>query len=247
MSGRPADILVVIPARYTSTRFPGKVLAPLHGKPLILHVHDRLAGAAGLSEVVVATDDARVADAVRAHGGHVVMTSPDHESGTDRVAEVARGREADIVVNVQGDEPLIEPALVREVAAALKRDAGADMATARRPVTAPEHLADPNVVKVVCDKRGRALYFSRAAIPHTRDAAGGLAAWQHVGIYAYRRDFLLAFAAWPPTPLEQREKLEQLRALEHGCAISVIDTRYESIGVDTPADLRRVEQQLAET
>lgn len=247
MSGRPADILAVIPARYASTRFPGKVLAPLHGKPLVLHVYDRLAGAAGLSEVLVATDDEHVAEVVRTHGGRVAMTSAGHESGTDRVAEVARGSEAEIVVNVQGDEPLIDPALVVEVAAALERDAGAHMATARRRLSEPEQLADPNIVKVVCDERGRALYFSRAPIPHTRDAGAALDAWQHIGIYAYRRDFLLAFAAWPPTPLEQREKLEQLRALEHGCAISVIDTHYESIGVDTPADLQRVERQLAET
>jgi 3-deoxy-manno-octulosonate cytidylyltransferase (CMP-KDO synthetase) len=247
MSAGSAEILVVIPARYASTRFPGKVLAPLHGKPLVLHAYDRLREAPALAEVIVATDDERVVDVVHAHGGEVALTAPEHASGTDRVAEVARARNADIVVNVQGDEPLVDPALVLEVAGALAGNPDADMATARRRITSREHLDDPNVVKVVCDGAGRALYFSRAPIPHPRDAADeGSAAWQHIGLYAYRRDFLLEFATWPPTPLEQCEKLEQLRALEHGRTIMVVDTMYESIGVDTPADLERVEHQLAE-
>lgn len=242
-------VLAVIPARFASTRFPGKVLAPIAGKPLVVHVYERTRRASTVSETVVATDDARVAEALRPYDVPVVMTQPDHPSGTDRVAEVARESDATVVVNVQGDEPLIDPHTIDATVRPLLETNGFDMATARRRLTDPERIANPNVVKVVCDKRGRALYFSRSPIPHVRDEADRAAAreacyWQHIGLYAYRREFLLAYAQMEPTSLERLEKLEQLRALENGYAIAVVETEYESIGVDVPDDLQRVQERL---
>lgn len=246
--GNSADVIAVIPARYASTRFPGKMVAPLAGKPLVQHTYERTLRAERVGEVCVATDDARVADALAPYGTRVVMTRADHPSGTDRIAEVVEEMQARIVVNVQGDEPLIDPHTIDEVVAALDSDPESVMATAARAISDPDAIQDPNVVKVVTDATGRALYFSRAPIPYERDADGGpgkgVSHWHHVGLYAYRRDFLLEFAQMAPSTLEQIEMLEQLRALENGYAIRVVETRYESIGVDTPEDLERVRSML---
>jgi 3-deoxy-manno-octulosonate cytidylyltransferase (CMP-KDO synthetase) len=241
----------VIPARFASTRLPGKPLADIGGRPMIRHVYERVA-AAGAEEVIVATDDARVQQACSAFGADVQMTSPSHLSGTDRLAEVAarRGwREADVVVNVQGDEPLLPPALVRQVAALLNADPGADIATLGTPVVSIEEFLDPAVVKVVRRADGRALYFSRAPIPwHRDDAPAGVAtqrnfagALRHLGLYAYRVGALQRLAAAAPSALELAEKLEQLRALSLGMAITVGEAlERPGPGVDTPGDLERV-------
>ena len=246
---------VVIPARYGSTRLPGKALLPIAGKPMIQWVHERTCRS-GAREVLIATDDARIADAARAFGANVVMTAATHSSGTDRIAEVARaGRwaESDIVVNVQGDEPLMPPALIDQVAELLRSDADAGVATLAAPLQSLDELLDPNVVKVVADRQGRALYFSRAPIPWNRDSApAGLAsqrsfagARRHIGIYAYRVGALLRIAALDPSPLETAERLEQLRALENRIRIRVADA-VEPPGpdVNTAADLERVASLL---
>jgi 3-deoxy-manno-octulosonate cytidylyltransferase (CMP-KDO synthetase) len=245
----------VIPARYASTRLPGKPLADIAGRPMIQHVHERVA-ASGAATVVIATDDERIRAAAAAFGAEVQMTSASHGSGTDRLAEVAlrRGwRDAEVVVNVQGDEPLLPPALVRQCAALLAADAAADIATLATPVESLEEFLDPSAVKVVRRADGRALYFSRAPIPWHRDAApAGLAsqrefagALRHLGIYAYRVGALRRLAAAAPSPLEQAEKLEQLRALELGMSIVVgIALERPGPGVDIPADLDRVRTLL---
>jgi 3-deoxy-manno-octulosonate cytidylyltransferase (CMP-KDO synthetase) len=246
---------VVIPARFASTRLPGKALLPMAGKPMLQWVCER-AGQSRASEVIVATDDSRIASAAQSFGATVAMTAATHVSGTDRIAEVARTHgwsESDIVVNVQGDEPLIPPALIDQVAGLLHANAAAHMATLCTPLARLEELLDPNVVKVVAGTSGRALYFSRAPIPWHRDCApAGLAsqasfagARRHIGIYAYRVGALLRLAAWPPTPLENAEKLEQLRALENGFDIRVADS-VEPAGpdVNTPEDLERVLKHL---
>jgi 3-deoxy-manno-octulosonate cytidylyltransferase (CMP-KDO synthetase) len=227
--------VAIIPARFGSTRFPGKIIASATGKPLVQHVVDRTRRSRSLSEVIVATDDPRVAEALRPFGTRCVMTSPEHASGTDRVAEVARGLAAQIIVNVQGDEPEIEPSTIDQLVERLE-STGQEMATAATPFPQEADPADPNLVKVVLDLDDRALYFSRSAVPFPRDStSGGRAAYYlHQGIYAYRRDFLLEFAAWRPTPLEMTEKLEQLRVLEHGRSIYVIKTRRAVHGIDTP-------------
>jgi 3-deoxy-manno-octulosonate cytidylyltransferase (CMP-KDO synthetase) len=241
----------VIPARYASTRLPGKPLADIGGRPMIQHVHERVV-ASGAVEVIVATDDARVEAACASFGAEVQMTAASHLSGTDRLAEVAtsRGwRDTDVVVNVQGDEPLLPPALVRQVAALLGADPGADIATLGTPIVSLEEFQDPAVVKLVRRGDGRALYFSRAPIPWHRDgASGGLAtqtdfsgAWRHLGLYAYRVGALERLAAAPPAPLELAEKLEQLRALYLGMAIVVGEAiERPGPGVDTVDDLERV-------
>ncbi len=245
---RPAEVIAIIPARYQSTRFPAKLLAPLDGKPLVQHTYERTAMAKRVDDVCVATDDARIVDALAPYGTRVVMTRGDHLSGTDRIAEVAADSPARIVVNVQGDEPLIDPHTIDEVVDALESDADAAMATAARALVDPVAIKDPNVVKAVLDYAGRALYFSRAPIPYPRESAGeptgGVRYWHHVGLYAYRREFLLEFAQMPPSPLERTEMLEQLRALENGFPIRVVETQYQSIGVDTPEDLERVRSLL---
>jgi 3-deoxy-manno-octulosonate cytidylyltransferase (CMP-KDO synthetase) len=250
IQGNP-KVLAVIPARYASTRFPGKVLADIGGKPLVWHVYERTRRAQLVSETVVATDGDAVAEALRPLGVPVVLTRADHASGTDRAAEVARGSDAEIVINVQGDEPLIDPGTIDATLRPLIADPSVPMATARRRITDPERIGNPNVVKVVCDPNGRALYFSRSPIPYIRDAADRGAAsqcyWQHIGLYAYRRDFLLGYAGMASTPLERLEKLEQLRVLENGYPIAVVETDYESIGVDTPEDLERVLAHLRGT
>ena len=237
---------VVSPARYASTRFPGKPLADLGGKPMLVHVCER-AQASGAAAVHVATDDERIAQASRAHGFRAVMTRADHASGTDRIAEAVQGlglADRDIVVNVQGDEPLIAPSLIREVAESLGKREKASVATACHAIHASADIDNPNVVKVVLDAEGYALYFSRARIPYPREA--GATWYRHAGIYAYRVGFLRKFSRLEAAPLEKAEALEQLRALWHGHRIAVHVTEADpGAGVDTPEDLERVRQVFA--
>jgi 3-deoxy-manno-octulosonate cytidylyltransferase (CMP-KDO synthetase) len=235
----------VIPARYQSSRFPGKPLALIDGRTLVERVFERARAARRLTRLLVATDDDRIASAVRAFGGEVAMTSPAHETGTDRLAEVARSLAADLFVNIQGDEPLVDPRDIDQLVDSLEADRSADMATLAAPLLEADQALDPNVVKVVCDASGRALYFSRSAIPFVRaGAAAGIPWMRHVGLYAYRRDFLLEFASWSPGVLEEIEGLEQLRALERGRTIRVLRARGRYHGVDTPDDVRAVEHVL---
>lgn len=245
------EILAVIPARYASQRFPGKVIAELAGKPLVVHTFERTLQASCIDKAVIATDDLRVLEALEPYDIPVVMTSDTHPSGTDRIAEVARNTTADIIVNVQGDEPMLDPATIDRAVEAMLANPKLDMATAKHAIANPDDIRDPNVVKVVCDKQGMALYFSRSPIPHMRDI-GEMATelptyWQHIGLYVFRRSFLLDYASMPPTSLEQIEKLEQLRALENGHRIAVVETEFKTIGVDTPADLERVRKLLEDT
>lgn len=232
--------VAIIPARYASTRFPGKPLAKETGKYLIQHVYEQVAQAKRVSAVIVATDDERIAEAVRSFGGRVAMTRSDHPSGTDRVAEVASGLTAEIIVNVQGDEPEIEPDCIDALVSLLAGDGDAAMATLACRFPSDAEPTGPDAVKVVLDQRGRALYFSRSLVPYPRETGGRVDApgdWLlHLGIYAYRRSFLLELAKLPPTPLEQREKLEQLRVLEHGHPIAVGLVKKASVGIDTPRD-----------
>jgi len=237
-------VLGVIPARYAAQRFPGKPLALIAGQPLVQRVYERARLAKRLTEVVVATDDPRIADAVRGFGGQVVMTSPACPSGTDRAAEVARQREGALIVNIQGDEPLMRPEMIDQLVDGLRGDAGCAMATLARPIANPEDVTNPNVVKVVFGVTGNALYFSRHPIPFVRDGASAPGHFKHLGIYAYRREFLLKFVQMAQSPLEKTEKLEQLRALENGFAIKVLVTPHDSIGVDVPEDVARVEAEL---
>jgi 3-deoxy-manno-octulosonate cytidylyltransferase (CMP-KDO synthetase) len=237
------SVVAIIPARYQSSRLPGKPLLEIGGRPMIEHVYRRAAEADAVDAVVVATDDQRIVDAVEAFGGIARMTRSTHRTGTDRIAEVAAELTCDIVVNVQGDEPLIDPAMIAAVVAPLRADSSMAMATARRRLTEQDDLRNPHVVKVVTDARGDALYFSRSPIPHGADTTGP--AFVHVGLYAFRRDFLLRFAALPQTPLEIAESLEQLRALEHGFRIRTVVTEHHSIGVDTPDDLERARRLSA--
>jgi 3-deoxy-manno-octulosonate cytidylyltransferase (CMP-KDO synthetase) len=252
------SIVAIIPARFASTRLPGKPLSDIHGKTLIERVHARASAARLPDRVLVATDDERIAAAVRGFGGEAVMTSPRHRTGTDRLAEAARTIEAEIVVNVQGDEPLLDPAGVDAAVEALLGDPGLPMSTLSLPLGGVEEMLAPSVVKVVTDARGDALYFTRSPVPHVRDAGGGDGreaaaaavarglARKHVGLYVYRRDALLRFASLPPCPLEEAEGLEQLRALYHGIRIRVVAREgEESVHVDTPDDLERVRALLA--
>jgi 3-deoxy-manno-octulosonate cytidylyltransferase (CMP-KDO synthetase) len=244
-------IIGIIPARYASTRFPGKMLAPIAGKPLIERVVEQCQKAASLSEVIVATDDTRIWE-VTQNFCRTEMTSPDHASGTDRLAEVARNCECDAIINIQGDEPLIDPAVIDAVAKALS---ASEMSTAATRIKSAEDYENPNVVKVVVNAAGRALYFSRRTIPYLRDAAsqpvaGQMAAFpflKHIGIYGYRRETLLRLVQHPPSPLELAEKLEQLRALEHGVSLAVAQVDYDSVGVDVPEDVARVEKVLRQS
>lgn len=232
---------IVIPARYASSRLPAKPLLRETGKYLIQHVYER-ACESSADTVIVATDDARIFNAVRSFRGNVVMTRGDHPSGTDRVAEVAAKLDADVIVNVQGDEPIIEPATLDLLARLLVDDADAQMATLASPIASVELWRDPNCVKVVCDEQGRALYFSRSPIPFVRDGEPDFASkrfLQHLGLYAYRREFLLKLAALPPAPLEMMERLEQLRVLALGYRIQVGVIPHAHRGVDTPADYQR--------
>ncbi|HPC59170.1 MAG TPA: 3-deoxy-manno-octulosonate cytidylyltransferase [Verrucomicrobiota bacterium] len=241
-------VIGIIPARYGSTRFPGKPLALIAGKTLIQRVVEQCRKAAALAEVIVATDDDRIRQAVRGFC-RVEMTSPDHPSGSDRIAEVARGLACDAVVNIQGDEPLIDPNVINRVAEALDQAA---MSTAATPLKDPAEYDNPNVVKVVVNRAGYALYFSRRTIPYLREAAARPAPEQmrafpflkHLGIYGFRRDTLLRLVGLAVSPLEAAEKLEQLRALDHGIPIAVVRVEYDSVGVDAPADVARVERLL---
>jgi 3-deoxy-manno-octulosonate cytidylyltransferase (CMP-KDO synthetase) len=240
--------VAVIPARYQSSRLPGKPLLEIAGRPMIEHVYERAAKARLVDAVIVATDDERVLRAVERFGGIAWMTRADHRSGTDRVAEVARALACDVVVNVQGDEPLLAPEAIDEVVSAMLADQSIPMGTLCRRITDASELADRNVVKVVLDLQGFALYFSRAPIPFPREgddegqAGPGM---KHIGLYAYRRDFLLRLAQLPPSPLERRESLEQLRVLEHGFRIRCVETRHDSTGVDTPEGLETVRRLMA--
>jgi 3-deoxy-manno-octulosonate cytidylyltransferase (CMP-KDO synthetase) len=235
---------VIIPARYGATRFPGKPLALLAGKPLVCHVAERAMRARGVDPVVVATDDERIAEAARSCGARAVMTG-EARTGTDRVAEAARKLvpRPEVVVNLQGDEPLIEPEALEALLGAMA-DEAVEMATLARPLAEGE-LLRPHVVKVVCSARGDALYFSRAPIPHRREGGASPLALAHVGVYAFREPFLQTFAALEPGPLEREESLEQLRALERGHRIRVVETSYGGFGVDTPEDLERASAILA--
>lgn len=247
-------IVAIIPARYGSTRFPGKALADLGGKPMIQHVYERTCEASLVSRTIVATDDSRIADAIRLIGGEAVMTSPEHETGTDRLAEVAKNLDADLIVNVQGDEPLINPATIDQAIEPFLSDPALQMGTLKTRVRCLHDFLSPNVVKVVTDNTGNALYFSRSPLPFFRDkwhdlkdeafASGRLLCFKHIGLYVYRREFLIQYAAMPQTFLELSEKLEQLRAIENGINIRVVETEFESLGVDTPDDLTKARERM---
>ncbi len=241
------NILCVIPARYASTRLPGKPLSLIGGKPMIQLVYEQAAQSRLGKDVLVATDDERVSDAVKAFGGEAMLTSPDHPSGTDRLAEVAQKYpDIDIIVNIQGDEPFIPPEIIDQLAEALLEDAGLSMATVKIPMS-QEEFDNPAAVKVVTDKDGYALYFSRSLLPYPRVKGEGFAVFKHLGIYAYRRDFLLKFAGMPQTALEKTECLEQLRVLENGYKIKVLAADFHCIGVDTPEDLAEANRWFAKT
>ncbi|MFQ5718677.1 MAG: 3-deoxy-manno-octulosonate cytidylyltransferase [Acidobacteriota bacterium] len=241
--------LAVIPARWESTRFPGKPLASIAGRPLIEHVWRQACAAKTVERVIIATDDARIASVARQFGAETALTAPAHPSGSDRVAEVARQVESDIVVNLQGDEPLLPPEAIDVAIGPLRDDPAVDIATLTAPLATDADRASSDVVKVVVGLDGRALYFSRRSIPFVRDGGRrpdgqGL---HHIGVYVFRRRFLLEFAGWAPTPLEQAEGLEQLRILEHGAHIEVVRIPPVAGGIDTPEDLVRVERLIGKT
>jgi 3-deoxy-manno-octulosonate cytidylyltransferase (CMP-KDO synthetase) len=254
------QVVAIIPARYASSRFPGKAIVDIAGRPMIQWVYERTRQAAGVGRVLVATDDARILRVVEGFGGTAVMTATSHPTGTDRLAEVAATLDAELIVNVQGDEPLIEPSAIDAAMAPFAADAALVMSTLRCPIPTLDELFDISITKVVTDEQDFALYFSKAPIPYHRDAWGAIAGmvarlrlaggtppvvgWRHIGLYVYRRTFLLEFARLPQTPLERLEQLEQLRALEHGYRIKVVPTQYVSIGVDTPEDVAKVGRLL---
>jgi 3-deoxy-manno-octulosonate cytidylyltransferase (CMP-KDO synthetase) len=256
----PRKILGVVPARFASSRFPGKVLAHIAGKSMLQHVYERASLARYLTSILIATDDERVAAAARSFGARVRMTRGDHRSGTDRVAEVASAEAAEIIVNIQGDEPLIDPAAIDAAILPLVHDSDIQMCTLKKRIEDPREITDPHVVKVITDHAGDAIYFSRSPIPYMSplpsgrgsvtapfseprpSGSGGTAYYKHLGLYVYRREFLLAYPGLPVGPLEEAERLEQLRALENRRSIRVVETEYESLGVDTPEDLERVAQ-----
>lgn len=243
-----SDVVTIIPARWASVRFPGKPLHRLAGKPLIQHVWERCREARNAGRVIVATDDRRIEQAARDFGAEVFLTSPDHPSGTDRLAEVAvRLPGTRAVINVQGDEPLVDPELIGRLATALAEDPSLEMITAASPFGDGDDPANPNQVKVVLDRAGYALYFSRSLIPFQREAGFCTTRYRHHGIYGYSTALLQKFVTWPPTDLEMTERLEQLRALENGVRIRVLLTDHLSVGVDTPEDAALVEKLLART
>ncbi len=233
----------VIPARWRSERFEGKVLANLLGKPLVRHVWEKAKQSRVLEDVIVAADNEEVIKAVKDFGGKVVYTSKDQPSGTDRIAEVINSIDTGVIVNIQGDEPLIHYSMIDGLANALLEDSSVQMATVIKKIEDKNELADPNIVKVVIDKAGFALYFSRSPIPYERDSAAA-PYYKHIGIYAYTKDFLFTYTNLPKSALENAEKLEQLRALENGYRIRTIETEFNTIGVDTPEDLKKVEEAL---
>jgi 3-deoxy-manno-octulosonate cytidylyltransferase (CMP-KDO synthetase) len=236
-------ILGVIPARFASSRYPGKALARLAGKPMIEHVWERANMSRYLSDVLVATDDDRIAKAVHKFGGRVCMTRADHPSGTDRLAEIASSEDAALYVNIQGDEPLIDPEAIDAAILSVHGDEAVDMGTLKKQIIDPTDIVNTNVVKVVTNLLGDAIYFSRCPIPYERDGRTGVPIYfKHIGLYVYRREFLLRYPDLTAGPLEEAERLEQLRALENGYRIRVVATDYESLGVDTPEDLERVNQ-----
>jgi len=236
-------VVGVIPSRYASTRLPGKPLLNIGTKPLIQWVYEAARSCPALSDVLVATDDQRIADAVSGFGGKAVMTRADHPSGTDRLAEVARGLDADVIVNIQGDEPFIKPETIDAVVRPFSEDPELQMSTACVITRDTTEAGDPNVVKVVVSANGNALYFSRLPVPFSRD--GGDVEYRiHLGLYAYRREFLPVFASWPPTTLELTERLEQLRVLEHGYTIRVVEVADRAMGIDTPDDLERARRMI---
>ena len=243
----------IIPARYGSTRFPGKPLALINGLPMIQHVCQRVSRATTVDRVIVATDDERIVAAVAAFGGEVMLTRTDHPTGTDRLAEVAAHIDSELIVNVQGDEPLIDPRMVDQAVAPLVENPQIQMGTLASAIDDIDDFHNPNVVKVVKQQGGLALYFSRAPIPWPRDLTPDqlaeelprLGVLRHIGLYVYRRQLLLDYPSWPKTPLETLENLEQLRALERGIGLYVAETEFSCHGVDTPADLKRVEALLA--
>jgi len=256
-------IAAVIPARYHSSRFPGKPLVDICGKPMVQHVYERAKESTLVGEIMVATEDDRIADVVRKFGGKVVMTSPDHSTGTERVAEVARGIEAEIIANIQGDEPLIRGAIIDEAIRPIISDESIHISTLKSSITRVNDWFNPNVVKVVTDRDGFALYFSRSPIPFFRNKSGedgrfisleqeygddslpSGPLYRHIGLYVYRRSLLLSISQMEPTPLEAAEGLEQLRLLENGWRMMVVPTDYHPVGVDTPEDLREVREILA--
>ena len=238
------SVVAIIPARFESSRFPGKALADIAGRPMIEHVYRRTSAARSVGVVIVATDDQRICDAVEAFGGRAQLTSPNHLSGTDRLAEIAAGLTCDLVVNVQGDEPLIEPSMIDDAIAPFRTDRSLEMTTLRRRMDDRSELENPNVTKVVVDRQGYALYFSRAPIPFTRAGSVPAPAWRHIGLYVYRRECLMRLTSLAPTAMEQAEALEQLRAIEHGIRIKAIETVHDSVGVDTPDDLEKVRQMV---
>lgn len=235
--------VAVIPARFGSTRFPGKVLANLGGKPIVQWVWER-AVKSKADDVIVATDDEKVASAVRAFGGKVAMTSPSHPSGSDRVWEAAGKTGAGIIINIQGDEPLMPPEIINALIDAMSSEPAPDMATAVVPCPRAEYERNPNIVKAVLSKDLYALYFSRSMVPFLRDGGMEMETYRHWGIYAYTHDALKKFVSLPESPLEKCEKLEQLRALENGMRIKVIKTNFSSIGIDTPEDLVKAEEYV---
>jgi len=260
------EAIGIIPARYSASRFEGKVLAPIAGKPMIQHVWEKAKESRSLDDLIIATDDQRIVDAVKGFGGKVVFTAKEHRTGTDRLTEIANPLDVKVVVNIQADEPLIDPSMIDSLARALLDEEDVVYATMAKKIKEVSELTDPNIVKVVIDKNGFALYFSRSPIPYARGSedasqnqssmfgAGSLFhspkykicgnTYKHVGLYAYTKDFLFTFTNMPTTPLEEVEKLEQLRALENGYKIRVLETTHNTIGVDTPEDLERVRNIL---
>ncbi|MFP4016407.1 MAG: 3-deoxy-manno-octulosonate cytidylyltransferase [Halanaerobiales bacterium] len=233
-------IAAIIPARYESTRFPGKPLAAIKGKPMIEHVFNRVKDIEEIDEVIVATDDKRIMERVKAFGGTAVMTSKELSSGTDRIAEAAADMDVDIVVNVQGDEPLLNQEMVKEAIQPFYEDATIVMSTLKKEIIDKEDINNPNVVKVVTDKNDNAIYFSRNPIPYPRNE--GAIYYKHIGLYVYNKQFLIEYSQLEQTPLEKSESLEQLRVLENAYKIRVVETKYNSIGVDVPEDIIKVEK-----
>jgi 3-deoxy-manno-octulosonate cytidylyltransferase (CMP-KDO synthetase) len=248
MNSSSKNVLAVIPARFGSSRLPGKPLASIAGRPMIQHVVERVRRAQLVKSILVATDDERIKRAVEEFGGQAILTRSDHRTGTDRVAEVATHVDAELYVNIQGDEPLIDPVIVDAVVSAMLEDESVQIATPCTAITQPNEIMDPNIVKVARDFDGNGLYFSRAPIPWVRDTNTTVAArhWKHIGLYAFRRDTLLEFHTLPPGELEHIEQLEQLRWLENGFRIRVVETDYDAVSVDVPADIERVEKLLRE-